>query len=149
MNLAQLNAKQGAPKKVRTRRARGPGSGHGKMAGRGHKGAGARKGWERRLYFEGGQMPLVRRLPKRGFNNKIFRVELAVLNVRDLERTFDDGAVVGPDEFLSRGLINNIKDGAKVLAKGDIKKKLTVRAHRFSEAAKKKIEAAGGQVVIL
>lgn len=144
MNLTYLSAAAPAHK-ARTRRGRGPGSGKGKTAGKGHKGAMARKSYKKKLYFEGGGMPMVRKLPKRGFNNKIFATNYSVLNVSDLDRTFENGAVVGPEDFLKAGLINRLQDGAKVLAKGEITKKLTVSAHCFSEAAAKKIVAAGGK----
>lgn len=149
MNLTSVSQKAGRITKDRKRKGRGPGSGNGKMAGLGHKGAKARSGYARRLYFEGGQMPMVRRLPKHGFNNSRFATEYAVLNVQDLEKAFESGASIGPEEMLAIGLINRQLDGVKVLAKGDITKKLTVSAHKFSEAAKAKIEAAGGTVVVI
>lgn len=152
MNLTQLNKKTGSGVKNRIRRGRGPGSGKGKTSGKGHKGAKARKSFKLRLYFEGGQMPTVRRLPKRGFNNKRFRTEYAVLNVADLEKAFENGTLkgkIGPDELLAAGLINRLMDGVKVLAKGEIKQKIDISAHRFSGAAKEKIEAAGGKVSVI
>lgn len=149
MNLTGLNSSSKPRRPASKRKGRGPGSGNGKTCGRGHKGHKSRTGTSRKLYFEGGQMPLVRKLPKHGFNNKRFRTEYAVLNVADLEKAFNDGDEVGPDQFLEKGLINRIFDGAKVLAKGEIKKKLKVSAHKFSDAATKKIEAAGGSVTII
>lgn len=155
MNLTQLNqstsdgTRSRSVSKNRIRRGRGPGSGKGKTAGKGHKGQKARAGYNMRLYFEGGQMPTVRRLPKRGFNNKRFRTEYAVLNVADLDAALEDGAKVGPEELLSMGLINRLMDGVKVLAKGEITKKIEISAHRFSDAAKQKIEAAGGKAIEL
>ncbi|MBP9891308.1 MAG: 50S ribosomal protein L15 [Planctomycetes bacterium] len=144
MNLTQLKSLPKTRKEPMVRKGRGPGSEKGKTAGRGGKGASARTGFAHRYYFEGGQMPLVRRLPKHGFNNAIFRKENAVLNVSQLD-VFDDGATVGPDEFLAKGLINRILDGVKVLGDGEVKKKLTVRAHSFSGSAREKIAKAGGK----
>ncbi len=144
MNLTQLKALPRTRKVAMVRKGRGPGSEKGKTAGRGGKGASARTGFAQRFYFEGGQMPLVRRLPKHGFNNTIFRKENAVLNISQLN-VFDDGAVVGPDEFLKAGLINRLLDGVKVLGDGELSKKLTVRAHRFSGSARTKIAKAGGK----
>lgn len=128
---------------------RGPGSGTGKTCGRGEKGQTSRSGKSTGVKrgFEGGQMPLQRRLPKRGFINP-FRFERAVVNVRDLAR-FDSGAVIGPEELLERRLVPSIASGVKVLAVGELEQPLTVRAHAFSAAARKKIEAAGGTVEIL
>ena len=144
MNLTQLKALPKTRKEPMVRKGRGPGSEKGKTAGRGGKGASARTGFAHRYYFEGGQMPLVRRLPKHGFNNAIFRKVNAVLNISQLD-VFDDGATVGPDEFLKKGLINRILDGVKVLGDGELKKKLTVRAHAFSGSAREKIAKAGGK----
>ncbi len=148
MNLTTLKQLPRTRTRPMKRKARGPGSGKGKTAGRGGKGASARTGFTNRYYFEGGQMPLVRKLPKHGFNNAIFRKENAVLNVSQLD-VFDSGAKVGPDEFLKNGLINRLLDGVKVLGDGDLKKKLTVRAHAFSASARAKIEAAGGAVEVI
>lgn len=144
MNLTQLKALPKTRKEPMVRKGRGPGSEKGKTAGRGGKGASARTGFAQRYYFEGGQMPLVRRLPKHGFNNALFRKENAVLNVSQLD-VFDDGATVGPEDFLKKGLINRILDGVKVLGDGELKKKLTVRAHAFSGSAREKIVKAGGK----
>ena len=144
MNLTQLKSLPKTRKEPMVRKGRGPGSEKGKTAGRGGKGASARTGFAHRYYFEGGQMPLVRRLPKHGFNNAIFRKENAVLNVSQLD-VFDDGATVGPEDFLKKGLINRILDGVKVLGDGELKKKLTVRAHAFSGSAREKITKAGGK----
>ncbi len=144
MNLTQLKNLPRTRKKAMVRKGRGPGSEKGKTAGRGGKGASARTGFAHRYYFEGGQMPLVRRLPKHGFNNAIFRKVNAVLNISQLD-VFDDGATVGPEEFLKKGLINRILDGVKVLGDGELKKKLTVRAHAFSGSARDKIAKAGGK----
>ncbi|MCC6574515.1 MAG: 50S ribosomal protein L15 [Planctomycetes bacterium] len=148
MNLTTLKALPSTRTKAMKRKARGPGSGKGKTAGRGGKGASARQGFNNYYYFEGGQMPLVRKLPKHGFNNAIFRKENSVLNVSQLD-VFDSGASVGPDEFIKAGVINRMLDGVKVLGDGELKKKLTVRAHAFSASAKAKIEAAGGKVELI
>jgi large subunit ribosomal protein L15 len=134
--------------KPMVKKGRGPGSGKGLTAGRGGKGASARTGFAHKWYFEGGQMPLVRRLPKVGFNNTLFSKEIVVLNVRNLN-DFDDGAKVGPEEFLKAGLINKLADGVKVLGDGELSKKLTVRAHRFSKTAREKIEGKGGKCEVI
>lgn len=147
MELHNLKPAPGA-KKTRKRVGRGPGSGNGKTAGRGHKGQKSRSGYSRRYGFEGGQMPLVRRIPKRGFKN-IFRIEVQAVNVRDLERVFEDGEEANLETMLERGLIRRGSQPVKVLATGDLSKKLTVQAHGFSGAAKSKIEAAGGRCEVV
>ena len=126
------------------RKGRGAGSGNGKTAGKGHKGQNARSGGGVRPGFEGGQMPLARRVPKRGFNN-IFAKKYAVINVVDLNR-FNDGDVVDADVLKKAGIIKNAYDGLKVLANGDLTVKLTVKTNKISKAAKEKITAAGGNV---
>ena len=131
-----------APKRL----GRGTGSGLGKTSGKGHKGAKARSGGGKRPGFEGGQMPLTMRLPKRGFTNK-WRVEYATVNVERLN-IFEDGAVVGPVELIQAGILKNVQDGVKILGNGEITKKLTVQANKFTETAKQKIEAAGGKVEV-
>ena len=131
-----------APKRL----GRGVGSGLGKTSGKGHKGAKARSGGGKRPGFEGGQMPLTMRLPKRGFTNK-WRVEYATVNVERLN-IFEDGAVVTPVELVESGILKNVQDGVKILGNGDITKKLTVKATKFSQSAKEKIEAAGGKVEV-
>jgi large subunit ribosomal protein L15 len=131
----------------RKRVGRGPGSGLGKTSGRGEKGQKSRSGYSRKVGFEGGQMPLQRRVPKRGFNN-IFRKELAYINVSQLD-VFEPGTIVTPEVLLARGAIKRVGDGLKVLAKGAISKPLTVRAHRFSAKAKELILAAGGKIELL
>ena len=143
MKLHELSPMEGS-KKERKRIGRGPASGQGKTAGKGHKGQLARAGRGMRPGFEGGQMPLQRRVPKRGFNN-IFRKEIAKVNVSSLDKVFDDGAVVTIDALLEKGLIKKALDGVKVLGNGEITKKLTVQVNAFSESAKQKIEAAGGK----
>ena len=147
MELHDLHPAPGA-KRPRKRVGRGPGSGNGKTAGRGHKGQKSRSGYSRRYGFEGGQMPLVRRIPKRGFTN-IFRVEFQVVNLRDLERVFTDGDTVSPEEMIDKGLIRGGKRLVKVLAAGELSKKLVVQAHKFSTQARSKIEAAGGRCEVM
>ncbi len=143
MELNNLKPKKGS-RHAKKRVGRGPGSGHGKTAGRGEKGQKSRSGFSRQPGFEGGQMPLHRRLPKRGFTN-IFKREYAVVNVSDLER-FDNGATVDEAALRSAGLVKGQNDGIKVLGDGKLSKKLTVSATKFSASAKKQIEAAGGTV---
>ncbi|MFQ5737909.1 MAG: 50S ribosomal protein L15 [Acidobacteriota bacterium] len=146
MTLQELRPARGANRK-RKRVGRGPGSGYGKTSGRGHKGQKSRSGFSRRAGFEGGQMPLYRRLPKRGFTN-IFAKRFVVMNVRDLNR-FEEGSTISP-EFLKRsGEVKRIRDGLRILGEGELRKKLVVQAHHFSESARKKIEAAGGSVEVL
>lgn len=140
--LHNLKPAEGATRK-RKRVGRGPGSGNGKTAGRGHKGQKSRSGFSRRYGFEGGQMPLVRRIPKRGFTN-IFRVGYQVVNLRDLDRVFADGDTVTPEILADKGLIRGDKKPVKVLAAGELGKKLTVQVHAFSKNAQASIEAAGG-----
>ena len=132
-----------APKRL----GRGVGSGLGKTSGKDHKGAKARSGGGKRPGFEGGQMPLTMRLPKRGFTN-IFRKEYVAVNIDRLEM-FEDGAVVTPVTLIEYGIIKNVQDGVKILGNGEITKKLTVQANKFSESAKQKIEAAGGKAEVI
>jgi large subunit ribosomal protein L15 len=141
MELSNLKPKKGA-RHAKKRLGRGPGSGHGKTAGRGEKGQKSRSGYHSKLGFEGGQMPLQRRLPKRGFTN-IFKKEHAVVNVSDLER-FDNGATVDEGALRKAGLVKGQNDGIKILGDGKLTKKLTVHATKFSAAARRQIEAAGG-----
>ena len=136
-------------RKNRKRVGRGPGSGHGKTAGRGDKGHSAHPGHAKRLGFEGGQMPLFRRLAKRGFSNNYFSRVVAIINVQTLEEVFDEGATVDPATLEARGLVKGKYDLIKILGKGDLKKKLTVKAHEFSASAADKIKAAGGQAETL
>lgn len=147
MKLHELSPAEGSKKAVK-RIGRGAGSGQGKTAGKGHKGAKARSGYSRRPGFEGGQMPLQRRVPKRGFNN-IFRTEYAVVNVASLEERFDANATVDAESLRACGLIKKELDGVKVLGNGEITKALTVKVSAISESAKAKIEAAGGKVEVL
>jgi len=143
MQLNTLKPAVGATRD-RKRIGRGPGSGHGKTATKGHKGQKARSGGSIKPGFEGGQMPMQRRLPKRGFE-PLSRKEFVVINISQLN-DFDAGSTVDPAAIISRGLASNIRDGIKVLAKGVITKALTVKAHKFSAAAKEQIIAAGGSV---
>jgi len=147
MNLSDVNRgikKHKKPKRV----GRGIGSGHGKTCGKGHKGQGSRAGNSRKPTFQGGAMPLVRRIPKRGFYNK-FADSVAIVNVADLEKAFDDGQQVTPETLESKSLAQGQYDQLKILGNGDLNKKLTVSAHRFSQSALTKIEKAGGKVIVL
>ncbi len=135
------------PRKRKKRVGRGRGSGMGKTSGRGGKGATARTGNETSIQFEGGQTPLFRRLPKRGFNN-IFKKEYSIVNVKDIER-FDNGTHVNPEKLMEVGLVKKVLDGVKVLGDGEITKPLTVSAHKFSKVAIEKIQAAGGEIKVL
>jgi len=147
MNLETLAPAKGATKN-RRRIGRGLGSGRGETSGRGHKGQKSRSGYSRRPGFEGGQMPLQRRLPKRGFTN-IFRRELVCVKVSDLGARFDAGTTVTPDSLREKGLIKNLRDGVKVLGTGELGRALTVKAHAFTAGARAKIEAAGGTCELL
>lgn len=147
MNLNQLKPVEGSRKK-RKRVGRGPGSGHGKTSCRGHKGQNARAGGGTRRGFEGGQMPLQRRLPKRGFYNP-FKKEFAIVNLNSLERLFTEGSNISPEDFIKFGIIGKVLDGVKILGKGDLTKRLKVKAHKFSEAAAEKIRAAGGEIEVI
>ena len=142
MKLNELSPAQGSAKAA-WRKGRGPGSGNGKTAGKGHKGQNARSGGGVRPGFEGGQLPLYRKLPKRGFKNR-FAVNYAIVNVADLNR-FEDGAVVDMEALVAQKIVRKPLDGLKVLGNGEITKKLTVKATVFSATAKEKIEAAGGK----
>ena len=144
--LNQLTATPGATKE-RKRIGRGYGAGTGKTAGKGHKGQKARAGHGQRPGFEGGQMPMQRRLPKRGFNN-IFAKEIVSINVGSLNK-FEDGASVDAAALVEAGIIKKTCDGVKILSNGELKKKLTVKANAFSQAAKEKIEAAGGKAEVI
>ena len=141
---------RGISKRKRRRRVgRGPGSGHGKTAGRGHKGYGSRAGASRRRGFQGGQMPLFRRMAKRGFNNKAFADVVAILNVATLEEVFEKGDTVDLESLRAKGLAKGRFDLLKILGQGEISKSLTVVADRFSKSAGEKIEAAGGTVQLV
>ena len=130
------------------RKGRGAGSGNGKTAGKGHKGQNARSGGGVRPGFEGGQIPLSRRLPKRGFNN-VFAKEYAIVNVETINNAFEDGAVVNAETLIEKGVVKKLLDGVKVLGRGEITKKVTVQAAIFSAAAKEKIEAVGGKCEVV
>ena len=146
MKLHELQPVEGA-RKDGFRLGRGQGSGNGKTAGKGHKGQKARSGGMGKLGFEGGQTPLARRLPKRGFKN-INRKEYAIINLTQLNR-FEDGAEVSPAVLKEMGLVKSMKDGLKVLGVGELEKKLTVKAHKVSKSAQAAIEKAGGTVEVL
>lgn len=146
MDLSNLT--RGVPRKARKRVGRGPGSGHGKTAGRGHKGQKARSGYSRKHAFEGGQMPLSRRVPKRGFRHQK-RFPVAPVNVDVLQRVFDADTEVTPEVLARERLIDALPGGVKVLGRGDLTKRLTVKVHAVSAGARKKIEAAGGTVELL
>ena len=146
MNLADV-LKHSGPRRRKRRVGRGESSGRGKTSGRGHKGAKSRSGWGGMLQHEGGQMPLMRRLPKRGFNNSRFRKEYAILNVQDLEEHFGNDEEVHLDAAKGKGITKKRETLLKILGKGDIQKKLVVKAHRFSATAREKIEKAGGSVI--
>lgn len=146
MRLEELKPSKGARKKAK-RVGRGPGSGHGKTSTKGHKGQKARSGGVKGPGFEGGQMPLQRRIPKRGFTN-IFRREYSVVNVADLA-TLGGKDPITPEVLLEKGLIRNMKDGVKVLGMGDLKAQIVVRAHKFSKSAIDKIQAAGGKAEVI
>ncbi len=146
MKLHELSPAPGSVKS-KYRKGRGTGSGNGKTAGRGHKGQNARSGGGVRPGFEGGQLPIYRRLPKRGFKNR-FATDYATVNISRFDR-FEDGTTVDAELLLNEGLIGNAKDGLKILGNGEITKKLTVKANVFSQNAKEKIEAAGGKAEVL
>ena len=147
MKLHELSPAPGSTSE-RKRIGRGPASGQGKTAGKGHKGQKARAGRGMRAGFEGGQMPLQRRIPKRGFVN-IFAKEIAIVNLSAIDEKFADGAVVDVGALIEAGLVKKALDGVKVLGNGEISKKLTVKANAFSESAKAKIEAAGGKAEVI
>lgn len=146
MKLHELSPAPGSTKAA-YRKGRGAGSGNGKTAGKGHKGQNARAGKGMRPGFEGGQMPLARRIPKRGFNN-IFAKEYVAINVDVLNR-FEDGAVVDAQSISDAGIIKNTKDGIKILGRGELTRKITVKAVAFSASAKEKIEKAGGKAEVM
>ena len=147
MRLHELSPVAGSKKDVK-RIGRGHGSGWGKTSGKGHKGQKARSGGSIRPGFEGGQMPLQRRVPKRGFNN-IFRKKIVALNVNQLDSKFDNGAVVDAEALKNAGLVKNSFDGIKILGNGELTKSLTVKVDAFSESAKKAIEEAGGKAEVI
>jgi large subunit ribosomal protein L15 len=148
MKLHDLKAPEGARKRPK-RIGRGTGSGHGKTAGKGHKGHSSRQGYKQNPLMEGGQMPLIRRVPKRGFSNGPFRKDYATFNIDSLER-FDNGAVVDEAALRAAGIVKGRHDdGVKILGDGTLTKSLTVHAHKFTEGAVKKITEAGGQAIVI
>ena len=147
MSLSNLKPAKGSTQ-TRKRVGRGPGSGLGKTSGRGEKGQKSRSGFSHRPGFEGGQMPLHRRVPTRGFSNARFRKEYTELNLDQLE-VFEAGTIVTPEVLLKNGLIRKLRDGVKVLGRGELTKALTVRAHRFSATAQERIAAAGGKAELI
>ena len=147
MDLSNLQPAEGSKHSDNFRRGRGHGSGNGKTAGKGHKGQKARSGGSIRPGFEGGQMPLQRRIPKRGFNN-IFAKKIVAINVSDLNK-FEDGAEVDAQALVNAGIVKKEYDGIKILGNGEISKKLTVKVAAYSESAKQKIEAAGGKAEVV
>ena len=147
MKLHKLSPAEGSVKEG-FRKGRGAGSGNGKTAGKGHKGQNARSGGGVRPGFEGGQLPLYRKLPKRGFNNYRFGKQYTIVNVDELNR-FEEGAVVDADALLAAGVVSKVLDGLKVLGEGEVSKKITVKAAVFSAAAKEKIEAVGGKTEVV
>jgi len=146
VKIHELKSPEGA-RRERKRKGRGPGSGHGQTSGRGDKGQKARSGGNVQPWFEGGQLPLHRRVPKRGFSN-IFRQEYAVINLRDLT-AFEAGMTVGPDLLWERGMIKHRDDLVKILGKGEIHQPLQVLAHKFSRSAAEKIQAVGGKIEVI
>ena len=147
MEIHELSPAPGS-RKAAWRKGRGYATGNGKTGGRGHKGQKARSGGGVRVGFEGGQMPLSRRLPKRGFNN-IFAKPLEAVNIQVLNDRFEDGAIIDEESLLASGILSKCEYGVKILGNGDITKKLTVRAKAFSASAKEKIEAAGGKAEVV
>jgi len=147
MKLHNIHPAEGATA-TRKRLGRGVGSGLGKTSGKGHKGQNARSGGGVRPGFEGGQLPLFRRLPKRGFSNAMFKTEYAVINLSDLNK-FEDGAIVTPELLKEMGLVKNQLDGIKVLGNGTLEHKLTVKAHKFSKRALEEIEKLGGKAEVI
>lgn len=146
MKLHELRAPEGATKAPK-RKGRGTSSGLGKTAGRGHKGQNSRSGGGVRLGFEGGQMPLYRRIPKRGFTN-IWKKQWEIVNI-DALNAFEDGTEVTPELLIEAGLVKKVVDGVKVLGEGTLEKKITVKAHKFSKSAIEKIESAGGKAEVI
>ena len=147
MKLFELQSIPGA-KTTSKRKGRGPGSGNGKTGGHGHKGQNARAGGGVRPGFEGGQMPLYRRLPKRGFNNKLFAKVYAEVNVSDLN-AFDNGTTINAELLKEKGLVKKLYDGVVILGNGELTKKVTVQASKFTKTASEKIEAAGGKAEVV
>ena len=147
MKLHELSPQQGSSKKA-WRKGRGVGTGNGKTAGRGHKGQNARSGGGVRPGFEGGQIPMYRRIPKHGFSNFLFKKDYAIINVEQLDK-YEDGAVISLETLINDGVVRKELNGLKVLGNGNITKKLTAQATVFSASAKEKIEAAGGKAEVI
>ncbi|MDD2625633.1 MAG: 50S ribosomal protein L15 [Bacilli bacterium] len=147
MKLDKLNYAEGSKKK-RNRVGRGTGSGNGKTSGRGHKGQKARSGYSRKPGFEGGQLPLFKRIPKRGFSNYEFKTKYSIINVEDLN-VFEEGVEITPEILKDTGILKNQLDGVKILGNGVLEKKLIVKANSFTKSAKEKIEAKGGKVEVI
>jgi large subunit ribosomal protein L15 len=147
VGLHNLKPAKGSVRK-RKRVGRGPGSGTGKTAGRGEKGQKSRSGYSRKVGFEGGQMPLHRRVPKRGFTNAMFKKHFAEVNIGRLD-VFEEGTIVTPEVLVKRGIVKRVRDGVKILAKGELTKALTVHAHKFSAKASERITDLGGKVEVL
>jgi large subunit ribosomal protein L15 len=144
----EITSVAGAHKRPK-RIGRGKGSGHGKTCGRGHKGCGQRAGYSMRASYEGGQMPLFRRIPKRGFNNFNFERRFEIVNVSQLERVFDDGSTITVESLVSAGLVDNLKSKIKVLGDGQLTKKLDITAQKFSKSAEQKISGCGGTAKVV
>ncbi len=147
MKINEIKPNEGATRR-KIRVGRGPGSGKGKTAARGHKGQKSRSGYSRRFGFEGGQMPLIRRLPKRGFSNYPFKKEYVGINLTMLA-IFENQDVITVQDFIEKGIVKDIKDGIKILGNGEINRPVTVKAHKFSKSAREKIEKAGGKCEVL
>lgn len=148
MKIHELKPAKGSKKRPK-RIGRGLGSGHGRYATKGIKGQKARSGGAKGPGFEGGQMPLQRRVPKRGFSNAPFRKEYAIVNLKDLNKIIDEVEVITPEVLVERGIIKKIKDGLKILGEGEIKKPVTIKAHAVSKTALQKIESVGGKVEVI
>ena len=147
MKINEIKPNEGATRR-KIRVGRGPGSGKGKTAARGHKGQKSRSGYSRRFGFEGGQMPLIRRLPKRGFSNYPFKKEYVGINLTMLA-LFENQDVITVDDFIRKGIVKDIKDGIKILGNGEINRPVVVKAHKFSKSAREKIEKAGGKCEVI
>ncbi|MDI6715031.1 MAG: 50S ribosomal protein L15 [Thermodesulfovibrio sp.] len=148
MKIHELKPAEGSKRKPK-RIGRGLGSGHGRTSTKGHKGQKARSGGAKGPGFEGGQMPLQRRVPKRGFTNAPFKKEYSIVNLEDLNKIIEDVDVITPEILLEKGIIKKIKDGVKILGNGDIKKSINIKIHAISKSARQKIESKGGKVEVL
>jgi large subunit ribosomal protein L15 len=148
MNITQAKSNAKIERKGRKRLGRGDASGHGGTSCKGHKGQNARSGYHRRPYFEGGQMPLIRRLPKRGFSNVIFKEKVAIVNLETLNR-FKDGTEITPQFLCDNGVIKKAFNAVKILGRGELTKKLSIQAHAFSEGVQEKIQKAGGTCKVI